>query len=66
MQIVWAHTARRFAERCLVTHEVQGPTYSYRSLQKPESVAVHGLRQLLDGFCGGFIEQPLMGMWTKT
>src|SRR5688572_33299749 len=53
---------RRLEEKGYVTHEVQGRTYFYRGLQKPASVAVHGLRQLLDRFCGGSVEHLLLGM----
>jgi predicted transcriptional regulator len=53
---------RRLEEKGYVMHEVQGRTYIYRGLQKPESVAVHGIRQLLHRFCGGSVEQLLLGM----
>ena len=53
---------RRLEEKGYVMHEVQGRTYLYRGLQKPERVAAHGLRQLLDRFCGGSVEQLLLGM----
>jgi len=53
---------RRLEEKGYVEHEVQGRTYIYRGLHKPETVAVHGIRQLLDRFCGGSVEQLLLGM----
>ena len=53
---------RRLEEKGYVMHNVQGRTYFYRGLQQPQRVAVHGLRQLLDRFCGGSVEQLLLGM----
>ena len=53
---------RRLERKGYVMHEVQGRTYLYGGLQKPESVAIHGLRQLLDRFCGGSVEHLLLGM----
>ena len=53
---------RRLEEKGYVVHEVQGRTYLYRGLQKQQTVAVHGLRQLLDRFCGGSVEHLLLGM----
>jgi predicted transcriptional regulator len=34
----------------------------YRGLERPENVAINGLRQLLERFCGGSVEQLLVGM----
>jgi BlaI family transcriptional regulator, penicillinase repressor len=53
---------RRLEEKGYVAHAVEGRTYIYRGLERPENVAVNGLRQLLDRFCGGSVEQLLVGM----
>lgn len=53
---------RRLEEKGYVAHEVQGRTFIYRGLERPEHVAVQAIRQLLDRFCGGSMEQLLVGM----
>jgi BlaI family transcriptional regulator, penicillinase repressor len=53
---------RRLEEKGYVAHAVEGRTYIYRGLERPENVAVNGLRHLLDRFCGGSVEQLLVGM----
>jgi BlaI family transcriptional regulator, penicillinase repressor len=53
---------RRLEEKGYVTHEVEGRTFIYRGLERPEHVAVQAIRQLLDRFCGGSMEQLLVGM----
>ena len=53
---------RRLEEKGYVTHRVEGRTYIYRGLERPEKAAVSAIRQLLDRFCGGSVEQLLVGM----
>jgi BlaI family transcriptional regulator, penicillinase repressor len=53
---------RRLEQKGYVTHHVEGRTYIYRGLERPEKVAVGAIRQLLDRFCGGSVEQLLVGM----
>ena len=53
---------RRLEDKGYVAHTVEGRTYVYRGLERPEKVAVNGLRQLLERFCGGSVEQLLVGM----
>ena len=53
---------RRLETKGYVTHEVDGRTYIYRGVERPETVAVNGIRQLLDRFCGGSLERLLVGM----
>ena len=53
---------RRLEEKGYLTHEVDGRTFVYRGVERPENVAVHALRQLLDRFCSGSIERLLTGM----
>ena len=53
---------RRLEEKGYLTHSVEGRTYIYRGLERPEKVAVSAIRQLLDRFCGGSVEQLLVGM----
>ncbi len=53
---------RRLEEKGYVAHEVEGRTYIYRGLERPEKIAAGVLRQLLDRFCGGSVERLLVGM----
>jgi BlaI family transcriptional regulator, penicillinase repressor len=53
---------RRLEEKGYVTHRVDGRTYIYSGIKRPEKVAVGALRQLLDRFCGGSVERLLVGM----
>jgi BlaI family transcriptional regulator, penicillinase repressor len=53
---------RRLEDKGYVAHAVEGRTYIYHGLERPENIAMHGLRQLLDRFCGGSVEQLLVGM----
>jgi predicted transcriptional regulator len=53
---------RRLEEKQYVGHRVEGRTFVYHGLEQPENVAVHAIRQLVDRFCGGSVEQLLVGM----
>ena len=53
---------RRLEEKGYVTHHVEGRTYIYSGIKRPEKVAAGALRQLVDRFCGGSVEQLLVGM----
>jgi BlaI family transcriptional regulator, penicillinase repressor len=45
-----------------VTHEVEGRTYIYRAWQPRQSFAAQAVKQIVDRFCGGSVEQLLAGM----
>ena len=53
---------RRLEKKGYVTHHVDGRTYIYRGVERPENVAVSALRQVLDRFCSGSLEKLLVGM----
>lgn len=53
---------RRLEEKGLVTHREHGRSYIYSVLERPRSVAVRALRQILDKFCGGSVEELVTGM----
>jgi BlaI family penicillinase repressor len=53
---------RRLEEKGFLTHEVQGRTYVYRTAEARQSVAARAAKQLADRFCGGSMEQLLVGM----
>jgi len=45
-----------------VTHEVRGRTFVYRAVDTKRSVAIEAARQLIDRFCGGSVQELLVGM----
>ena len=53
---------RRLEEKGFVTHHVQGRTYVYSHRLPPQNVAVRAVRQIIDRFCEGSVEQLLIGM----
>ncbi len=53
---------RRLEEKGYVNHRVEGRTYVYRGLEAPQSLAARAVRQIIDRFCGGSVEQLLVGM----
>jgi BlaI family penicillinase repressor len=53
---------KRLEEKGYLAHRVEGRTNIYRGLTAPQNVAVRAVRQIIDRFCGGSIEQLLVGM----
>lgn len=53
---------RRLEQKGYVTHRVEGRTYIYSGTETPENVAIHAVRQIIDRFCKGSVEQLLIGM----
>jgi BlaI family transcriptional regulator, penicillinase repressor len=53
---------RRLQEKGYVKHEVHGRTFIYSGVEPPRNVAVRAVRQIIDKFCGGSLEQLLVGM----
>jgi predicted transcriptional regulator len=53
---------KRLEEKGYLDHRVEGRTNIYRGLTAPQNVAVRAVRQIIDRFCGGSIEQLLVGM----
>ena len=53
---------RRLHAKGYVTHEVEGRTFIYRGVEPPQNVAARAVRQIIDGFCDGSLEQLLVGM----
>ena len=53
---------KRLEEKGYLEHRVEGRTNVYRGLTAPQNVAVRAVRQIIDRFCGGSIEQLLVGM----
>jgi predicted transcriptional regulator len=45
-----------------VQHRMEGRTNIYSGLDAPQSVAAKAVRQIIERFCGGSVEQLLVGM----
>ena len=52
----------RLEEKGYVTHRTDGRTNVYKGLDAPANVAAKAVRQIIDRFCGGSVEQLLLGM----
>jgi predicted transcriptional regulator len=53
---------RKLEEKGYVTHAVTGRTFVYRALDTRRNVAVEAVRQAVDRFCGGSMEELLVGL----
>lgn len=53
---------RRLEEKGLVEHDVEGRTYVYRPRVESHHVATDAVRGIIDRFCGGSVENLLLGM----
>ena len=53
---------RRLEERGYVKHAVDGKMFIYEATAAPQQVAAHSIRQLIDRFWSGSVEQFLAGM----
>jgi BlaI family transcriptional regulator, penicillinase repressor len=53
---------RRLEEKEFLTHGVEGRTFVYRAADEKQSVAVRAVKNIIDRFCGGSVEQLVLGM----
>jgi predicted transcriptional regulator len=53
---------RKLEEKGYVTHKVDGRTFVYRAVDSRRNVAVQAAQQLIDRFCGGSVEELLVGL----
>jgi predicted transcriptional regulator len=53
---------KRLQEKGYVTYKVEGKAFVYSGVEKPRNVAVRAVRQILDRFCDGSLEQLLVGL----
>ena len=53
---------KRLEEKGYVKHRVEGRTNVYRASEPPRNLAVTAVKQIIDRFCGGSVEQLLVGM----
>jgi predicted transcriptional regulator len=53
---------RKLEEKGYVAHDVEGRTFLYRAADTKRNVAVEAAQQLIDRFCGGSVEELLVGL----
>ena len=53
---------KRLEQKGYAAHGVEGRTNVYRGVDAPQNVAVGAIRQIIDRFCNGSVEQLLVGM----
>ncbi len=53
---------KRLEEKGYVGHHVDGRTNVYRCVDGPQNVAAKAVRNIIERFCGGSVEQLLVGM----
>jgi predicted transcriptional regulator len=53
---------RRLELKGYLRHESEGRAYLYRSTERPRSLAARAVRQIIDRFCQGSVEQLVSGM----
>ena len=53
---------KRLKEKGYVDYKLEGKAFVYSVLDKPRNLAVRAVRQILDRFCDGSLEQLLAGM----
>jgi predicted transcriptional regulator len=53
---------RKLEEKGYVTHKVTGRTFVYRAVDSRRNIAVQAAQQLIERFCGGSVEEFLVGM----
>ncbi|MFB3778823.1 MAG: BlaI/MecI/CopY family transcriptional regulator [Bryobacteraceae bacterium] len=53
---------RRLEAKGYLTHRVDGRTHVYAYTERPPNVAARAVRQIVERFCGGSVEQLLVGM----
>ena len=53
---------RRLEMRGFVAHRLEGKVFVYQAVVPPRSVAARAVRQIIERFCAGSVEQFLVGM----
>ena len=53
---------RNLEHKGYVSHTVQGRTFVYRSVDTRRNVAVQAAQQLIERFCGGSVEEFVVGL----
>jgi BlaI family penicillinase repressor len=53
---------RRLEQKGYLTHEEEGRAYVYRAMEPARSLAARAVRQIIDRFCSGSVEELVSGM----
>jgi predicted transcriptional regulator len=53
---------RRLEEKGYLRHEAEGRAYIYRAVEPARSLAARAVRQIIDRFCQGSLEELVSGM----
>lgn len=53
---------RRLEQKGYLRHESDGRAYVYRAVEPPRSLAARAVRQIIDSFCQGSVEELVSGM----
>ena len=53
---------RRLEEKGYAGHKLDGRTFVYSGLARRANVAVNAVRQIIDRFCGGSVEELVLGL----
>lgn len=53
---------RRLESRGYLTHRLDGKVFVYAAAEPSQSLAARAVRQIIDRFCSGSVEQFLVGM----
>lgn len=53
---------RRLEQKGYLQHESEGRAYLYRSTERPGLLAARAVRQIIDRFCQGSVEELVSGM----
>src|SRR5215813_5336600 len=53
---------RRLAQKGYLRDQSEGRAYLYRSTERPRSLAARAVRQIIDRFCQGSVEELVSGM----
>ena len=53
---------RRLEQKGYLTHEEDRRAYVYRAVEPARSLAAHAVRQIIDRFCQGSVEELVTGM----
>jgi len=52
----------RMEKKGYLSHSVEGRTYLYRATEARQKIAAKAVRRIADWFCGGSLEEMLVGM----
>jgi predicted transcriptional regulator len=53
---------RRLEQKGFLTHKAEGRAYIYRAIEPARSLAARAVRQIIDRFCKGSVEELVSGM----